>query len=170
MTMNLLDISRSDDGALTPKYDDVALLALLEQVRGSLARRASVEGRGLTVTADAAEVHFRADPELLQRVVENLIDNCLKYTPRGSAVTVRVTQPAGWVRVTVLDEGAGIPIEQRERIFDRYAQLEGDGGRVRQSRGLGLTSCKLAVEAQGGKIWVEGNGERGSAFIVELPH
>jgi signal transduction histidine kinase len=171
MVLNLLDISRSEDGKLIPQVSEFDALGLLEQVRGSAQRRADMESRTLIVEeAEGKPLHIRADMDLLRRVLDNLVDNSLKYTPRGTAVVLSASMHGDRVRLTVKDQGAGVPADQRERIFEKYAQLDTDVRlSMRASRGMGLVFCKLAAEAHGGRVWVEENTPRGSAFIVELP-
>lgn len=170
MLLNLLDVSRSEDGALVPRRDDVDLLALLEQVRGVAQRQADTQSRRLVVETSAPSLRGRLDADLVRRIVENLVDNCLKYTPRGTAVTLSVERDDTLVRIRVKDLGAGIPVDQRIRVFEKYARIdEGTAGEARSSRGLGLAFCKLAAEAHGGRIWVEENSPHGTIFVVELP-
>jgi two-component system sensor histidine kinase/response regulator len=170
MLLNLLDVSRSEDGALVPRLVDVELLALVEQVRGSVQRQADLQNRRIVVEAASSTVPAKVDAELVRRIVENLVDNCLKYTPRGTAVTLLIERNDTHVQVRVKDQGAGIPADQRERVFEKYARIdEGTLAGVRSSRGLGLAFCKLATEAHGGRIWVEENTPRGTVFVVELP-
>jgi two-component system sensor histidine kinase/response regulator len=170
MVLNLLDISRSEDGKLVPKMGDVDVPALLEQVRGATQRRADMENRKLEVRELDASFHIKGDFDLLRRVLENLVDNCLKYTPRGTTVVLDAEMIEGRVRLSVKDQGAGVPVDQRERIFEKYAQID-SGVRLaaRSSRGLGLVFCKLSAEAHGGRIWVEENTPKGSVFVVEIP-
>jgi signal transduction histidine kinase len=129
-----------------------------------------------------------ADSSLISRVLVNLIDNALKHSPRNSTVTIKIIPepieetsdltvqdvasvdsakaPRQVVRCTVLDMGPGIPGEFRDRVFERFTQLGGQ----RRGKGLGLAFCQLAVQAHGGRIWVEDNPRgRGSAFIFTLP-
>jgi two-component system clock-associated histidine kinase SasA len=109
------------------------------------------------------------DEERIDRVVANLIDNAIKYTPGGGQVTVIAEPGEGEVIVSVIDTGPGIPPEERERIFQRFARLARDRGK-RRGFGLGLVYCRLAVEAHGGRIWVEpGPKGMGSCFVFTLP-
>ncbi len=115
------------------------------------------------------------DEEKLHRILSNLVNNAIKFTPSGGEITVTV-EPVGdmMVQVSVSDTGPGIPLEDRERIFDRFAQLDGNGPRM-TGFGLGLTFCKMAIEAHGGQIWIEDgvveteNGDPGSTFAFTLP-
>ena len=108
------------------------------------------------------------------RVFHNLVDNAIKFTPNGGQVylwarkTIKADQPQ--VLIGVKDTGAGIPLEERDKLFLKFQQALLTKGR-RQGTGLGLAYCKLVVEAHGGRIWVESSGRagEGSEFIVEMP-
>jgi two-component system sensor histidine kinase/response regulator len=170
MLLNLLDVSRSEDGTLIPQLVDVELLALIEQVRSSVQRQADLQNRRLVVEAALSTVPARLDVELVRRIVENLVDNCLKYTPWTATVTVAVERSDTHVHIRVKDQGAGIPADQRSRVFEKYARIdEAATTGARSSQGLGLAFCKLATEAHGGRIWVEENVPQGAVFVIELP-
>jgi signal transduction histidine kinase len=172
MLMDLLDISRSADGKLTPKWANLSLTALIEDVRQTAARRAREQGHKLTVSVALANDTLRGDPALLRRVLENLIDNSFKYAGAAEgAITLEAKSAAdGFVHLSVCDEGPGVPAPYREKIFEPYAQLDRDANaHARSSRGLGLSFCRLAIEAHGGTIWVEDNVPEGSAFRMRLP-
>jgi signal transduction histidine kinase len=122
------------------------------------------------------------DREKIARVFTNLLDNSIKFTPPGGRVRISAQadgpdaeQASGWVICSVLDSGPGIPPEHRERIFEKFTQLSSPqspqepGKRIRGS-GIGLSFCKLAVKAHGGRIWIEeGPGGKGSDFKFTLP-
>ena len=112
-----------------------------------------------------------ADGDILRRVLQNLVDNAVRHGPVGSTVRVEGGPAAdGSLELRVIDQGAGIPPELRQRIFDRYARIEGaDQPRGHARHGLGLAFCRLAVENHGGSISVEPNQPRGSVFVVRLP-
>lgn len=100
----------------------------------------------------------------------NLVDNCVKYGPDDGTIQIEATRGSqGKVRLSVTDEGPGVPEHLRERIFDRYARAERDSFRSEDSRGLGLRFCKVVADAHGGEIWVEDAEPRGARFCVELP-
>lgn len=97
----------------------------------------------------------------------NLLDNALKYTPAGKDIIITAEQHQDMVMLSIVDSGPGISEADRERIFERFAQVAA-GAPTR--RGLGLTFCRLAVEAHGGEIWVEsGQDSCGSRFIFTIP-
>jgi signal transduction histidine kinase len=111
------------------------------------------------------------DEEKIGRVLTNLVDNAIKFTPPDGQVTI-MAEPApgevGRIRCGVHDSGTGIPAEYHERIFERFTQGPGKGNR-RRGTGLGLTFCRLMVEAHGGRIWVESESGQGSTFYFTLP-
>lgn len=110
-----------------------------------------------------------ADPDQIRRVLTNLTDNAIKYSPKGGPLVVTAVLVDGMVEVSVLDAGPGVAPEEREHIFARFAQVEAGGIRPR-GFGLGLSYCKLAVEAHNGRIWVEpGPNGVGSRFVFTLP-
>jgi len=122
-----------------------------------------------TVTLDAPEssLTLAADVGLIRRVFQNLLSNALKYTPAGGNVRIVVTPSPSEVRVAVTDAGPGIAPEYHQRIFEKFGQVEDRKNRL--GTGLGLTFCKLAVEAHGGRIGVESVVGQGSTFWLALP-
>jgi signal transduction histidine kinase len=106
---------------------------------------------------------------LFQRVLENLVENAMRHAPRESVVWIEDRQLAGEIEIRIADSGSGVPPDQRERIFDRFVQIDGSAPlSSRSGRGLGLTFCKSAVEAHGGRIWVE-DANPGAVFCIRLP-
>jgi len=109
------------------------------------------------------------DANLITRVIANLLGNAIKFTPSGNRVSISIERTANAVKLRVVDTGRGIPREYYERIFEKFGQLETQKQRDVSSTGLGLTFCKLAVEAHGGEIGVESEVGRGSSFWFALP-
>ena len=112
-----------------------------------------------------------ADRSLIRRVAENLIDNALKYTPPETTIWLQTRAgPDGSAELRVRDDGPGIPVANRVKIFEKYVQLDDPStAGARNGRGLGLAFCRLAVTLHGGEIWVEDNAPRGASFRVRLP-
>jgi signal transduction histidine kinase/signal transduction protein with GAF and PtsI domain len=171
---SLLDISKMESGAITLEYEPVDLREPCTAVIDDLAPLA--RELDITLAADIPpEVPLlRADIEKAERILLNLVDNALKYTPAGGSVAVRAHAPGtggaagGFIRIDVADTGPGVPDEHKMRLFDRFAQLDGQRGR-RRGTGLGLTFCRMAVEAHGGQIWIEDNPQGGAIFSFTLP-
>jgi two-component system sensor histidine kinase/response regulator len=170
MVMDLLDVGSDASGALVPKKSVFDLHELVAEVQRDSAARA--QQRNLSVVFDAGgPSHIRADRDLLRRVLGNLLDNAFKYAPKGGRITIAEHSPEeGRLELRVADEGPGIPEAFRARVFEKYFRLERDAAnQTRTSRGLGLLFCKVAVEAHGGRIWVEDAKPHGSAFCFDLP-
>lgn len=171
---SLLDISRLDSGVLTLDTEPTDMATLADSICVELSPLAQELEVTLTTDISDETPALDADPDKVERVLQNLVDNALKFCPAGGKVTIRTHQPEKdadgdrFVRIDVSDSGPGIPDEEKLRIFDRYAQMKGRRGRRRGS-GLGLTFCRLVVEAHGGRIWIEDNPGGGSIFAFTLP-
>lgn len=167
MLLNLLDISRSDEGGLEARKDAIALQTLFEQVLRDFDLK--VQAANLTLSADSGSLSVIGDESLLLRVLENLVENAIRHAPENTQVQLIAARKDKMVEVRVADQGVGIAPELRERIFEPFVQLE-HGERVlqRSGRGLGLTFCKAAVEAHGGKIWIE-DVKPGAAICFTVP-
>ncbi len=162
MLLNLLDLSRGDEGRLLPAYEDIDLAAHVAMVLEEL--QIAAAANRVALSADIAVARpLRADPSLLTRVLANLVENALRHSPEGGMVSVRACVEHDGLVVRVADTGAGVPEDLRRRVFDRF---ESSGG-IR-NRGLGLAFCKLAVEAHGGTIWIE-DAAPGAVFCMRLP-
>jgi heavy metal sensor kinase len=162
---DLLFLARADAGVAPPPNDPVDLNAVIDDARPAMA--ALAERGGLELTVDASgPVWVLGSAPLLFRVVLNLVDNAIKYTPAGGQVIVRLTA-GGQAELTVCDTGPGIAPEEQARIFDRF--YRGDPARERGGSGLGLALTRSIVQLHGGRIAVESQPEHGTCFRVRLP-
>jgi two-component system, sensor histidine kinase and response regulator len=167
MILNMLDIGRMEAGldiAQTSAFDLSALIAEDVDECVGMARSGEIE-----LVSESGPARAQADPALVRRVIANLLNNAIKHTPRGGRVTVQTVAVGDRIEVRVCDTGEGIPPEDRERIFEKFARVSGQRGSTRQDRGLGLAFCRMAVEAHGGRIAVESEPGRGSVFTFTLP-
>jgi signal transduction histidine kinase len=163
MITNLMDLAKADEGQLAPAKQPLDAKTLVEAVVVDLAARAAASGVALTSRVDAKQIV--GDPDLLHRVLANLVDNAIRHAPEQSEIVVSVAHGAHGIEVRVSDAGPGVPVEQRERVFERFHS--GGDRATRANRGLGLAFCKQAVEAHGGKIWIEDGGP-GAVFAIRL--
>jgi signal transduction histidine kinase len=169
MTTNLLDVCNATSGALYTACAPVELSALLAEVT-QYARAACGSERRIEITTRLGVPVAYTDRELVRRILENLLSNALKYAPQGSAVTLEMSSDVDHLSFRVIDQGPGVPASAREAIFDEHFRLGRDAElHSRTSYGLGLTFCRLAVEALSGRIWVEDATRAGAVFCVELP-
>ena len=171
MVNDLLDVSKMQSGRMDVNREPVQLRSIvdaaLEQVHYLAEDRQIALGTQLSPDLPA----LYADREKVRRVLVNLLANAIKFTPRGGSVSLSASHAADdqQVLVAVADTGEGIPEEYRETIFDKFAQVESRKAGRSMATGLGLTFCKMAVEAHGGRIWVESKVGEGSTFFFTLP-
>lgn len=166
---SLLDISRMQSGSMELALDPINVHQLVASVLAELFSQASDFGVILCNEVEPGLPPVLADLGKAQRILINLVDNALKFTPSGGQVVVSaVPISETMLAISISDNGPGIPEEYREKIFDRFTQVPGQRGRRRGS-GLGLTFCRLAVEAHGGRIWMEPRPGGGSIFTFSLP-
>lgn len=171
MILNLLDISRSEDGALSLHTEPVPVMGLVHDVQEILQFQMEERRQELAVTVDDDARLVRVDRELVRRVLLNLLDNACRHAPvRGRIEVLAGIRRPGWVRISVANSGATIAPEYRERVFEKYVRLDREAAdRIEPGRGLGLPFCRTAVEAHGGRIWVSERDEGGTAFCFEVP-
>jgi signal transduction histidine kinase len=168
LILNLLDINKSEEGQLSPSLAPLDLPALAANLVETTEVRARAKEIELTSDLGGVEV-LSADRDLVRRVLENLLENALRYAPKGSRVSLSAVAHADEIELRVADQGKGVPENLREGIFERFVQLDsGDRTAPRTGRGLGLTFCRLAVEAHGGRIYVE-DASPGAVFCIRLP-
>lgn len=167
MIAELLDIPRLEEGRLELKPRPIGAMPLLEEVR--LASAMAAQFRRLKLEVEVPEgLEFQGDRSLLLRVVENLVTNALRYTPPNGRVRMEVGTDGAGIYLAVRNDGTPIAPEQRERLFDKYAQGDKEK-RARSGYGLGLYFCKLAVEAHGGQLTVEDMPGWPTSFVARFP-
>jgi len=163
MIRNLLDLSRGDEGAVTPTWTGVALKPLVAEVFGELdvvAKLSSVEQRA---SLEIDTVH--ADADLLHRALANLVENAIRHAPKKTEVVVTARECDGLTEIRIADQGPGVPPELRSLIFDPFVSSEGETSpSSRRGHGLGLAFCRLVAQAHGGSISLEGTG--GAEFVL----
>ncbi len=165
----LLEVSRLESGNFPLTRSEIQLRVLLIDVAKQM--EVLAQRNHVLVRVEAAEdlPPLTADRALLERVLANLMDNALKYTPPNGTIALSATVEGDYLLVAVGDTGPGVPPDQRERVFEWFAQIGGEKLK-RRGFGLGLTFCRLAVEAHGGRIWVEsGDDGAGTQFVFSLP-
>jgi signal transduction histidine kinase len=163
MITNLLDIERADEGQLLPSRKPVDAHVLISAVLDELQVPASTAG--LTLVAEVGSPTMYVDPDLVHRVLANLVENAIRHAPEGSEVRLTVVRMLDTTEIRVTDAGRGVPPDLRATVFDRF--MSGGEGATRTNRGLGLAFCKLAVEAHGGRIWIE-DADPGAVFCIRI--
>ena len=170
MALDLLDLARLDSGTADLKMTPVNMTALLNSVIEKFSPMATKAGVDLRLDLANDLPILNGDGDRLAQVFTNLVDNALKFTPRGGTVTIRAVQDRGEVQVSVSDTGEGIPAEAIPHIFDRFYQADSArAGGEKHGAGLGLAIVHDFVAAHGGRITVRSSLGRGTAFIVHIP-
>jgi two-component system, sensor histidine kinase and response regulator len=167
---DLLEVSRIEEATMTLDLQALAPAALLNEVVHEWSIRFQQEqATAIVDVADDSPV-FEADKGLLKRVLGNLIQNALTHS--ASAVTIHLSarRDGEGILFTIADNGPGIPPEYHELIFRKFERVKNANIPRTRSSGLGLAFCKLAIDAHGGRIWVQSAGDgKGSAFHFSLP-
>jgi signal transduction histidine kinase len=167
---DLLEVSRLEEAELELDLQPLAPAALLAEVMHEWKMRFQQEDAEATVDVSDDAPVFEADKALIKRVLGNLIQNALTHTAHAVRLTLSARRDGDGVMLTVSDNGPGIPVAYHEVIFRKFERVKMPNAPRTRSSGLGLAFCKLAVEAHGGRIWVQSAGEgQGSAFHVSLP-
>lgn len=172
MINELLDITRLQEGRLPLTLQVISADQFLGDLVTQAQGRAETESKHLFFELSDPPPLIQIDKGLMTRVMSNLIDNAFKYTPHEGGISVLVKDTKDQkVQIRVIDQGPGIPLEWRERIFQRFTQVNDGERKSKAGTGLGLTFCRMVVEAHQGKIWVEdAPSDIGSQFVIVLPN
>jgi PAS domain S-box-containing protein len=175
MVDSLMDMSRLESGRAVL---DAEAMRFPEAARKLLVRLEPLAKQRQIALQFQFEEHLPAvwaDEDMVRRVVLNLLDNALKFTPAGGQIRLEVQRESSsradahdGLRCSIIDNGPGIPPEAQSHIFDRFMRTNTGGAQLRGT-GLGLAFCRLAIEAHGGSIWVEAEPGAGSTFVFTLP-
>jgi signal transduction histidine kinase len=170
---SLLDINKMEEGKLVPQREVTHLPELIDGLLEQFKPVAEQRKISLFFSPWEKIPSISIDRSLMQRVIANLLNNAIRHSPQGGTIqmAVNLVPEKGGLCISVKDNGDGLAPEYHQKIFDKFEQvkLKSEEGRVGSS-GLGLNFCKMAVEAHGGKIWVESEGEgRGCTFRSLLP-
>jgi two-component system phosphate regulon sensor histidine kinase PhoR len=171
---DLFELSQIESGALQLQLEATSLGPLVDRTVSAYQAQARESAITLEEAVDPVLPTVVADPPRLERVLRNLLDNALRYTPAGGRISVAARAEGQDVRVTVADTGPGLPPDDLERVFDRFyragqSRSRGEGPRRGHSgAGLGLTIARGVIQAHGGRIWAELPPGGGTAFHFTL--
>ncbi|MBN2432128.1 MAG: DUF3365 domain-containing protein [Acidobacteria bacterium] len=173
MVSNILDVNRLEEGKLEINVQVIPICDFLESQTAPWLQQAERQDKSFQLechTLMGQTIH--SDPDLLARILENLISNAVKHTSPRTGLIRLVARPAedDGVLFEVIDNGEGIPAEFMDRLFEKYSVLKNQADhRPNSNTGLGLFFCKLAVETMGGRIWAESEPAEGTTFVFHLP-
>jgi signal transduction histidine kinase len=169
LVTGILDVRRLEEGRMPIEYQAVAPTEVINMCLDEMRPLLTVHKLSTTVDVLQDLPPVRADYSTLIRILGNLLDNAAKFTPPGGHITIKARKVAAGIQFSITDTGYGIPPDQQDRIFEKFAQAGIRAEGKRAGVGLGLTFCKLAVEIQHGNIWVESDEGTGTTFHFTLP-
>lgn len=167
MVESLLDIQRLEEGKAVLDVKPASLHNLLASAAQLVQPLAAESNQRLTFELVDDLPPVTCDADMILRVITNLMENAVKYTPLGGTIKLSAALNDGSVRISVADSGPGIPKHMQRQIFDKFSRVKYHD--APKGVGLGLAFCRLAVEAHGGQIWVESEPEQGSIFNFTIP-
>jgi signal transduction histidine kinase len=168
MINNILDVAKLETGKMKLALTDFDPKETVERVVKIMEPQAVKSGVKLLSQGLESVPQIRADSDLIERVIMNLVSNAIKFTPSEGRVDIIGQDLPDRIQITVADTGQGIPPDYLEKVFDKFQQA-GMGTGEKRGTGLGLTIAKYGVEAHLGKIWVESEMGKGSRFSFWLP-
>lgn len=166
---DLLALSRLESASPGLRRESAQIASLLTTLVDDVRGRPAADGHLLSLAIDPELGPVMIDPLKITQVVENLLDNAIKYTPRGSRIEVSARLAAAEVEVCVRDNGPGIPAADLPHIFERFYRVDKGRSREKGGTGLGLSIVKHIVQLHGGRVWVESKPAHGAAFFFTLP-
>jgi signal transduction histidine kinase len=164
----VLDIAKIESGQFTLNMTEYAIESVVETVRAATESLAQNKKVTLTTSVDKALPIGLGDEQRLTQVLLNLVGNAIKFTDAGE-ITIAAGVRNGHFAVSVTDTGPGIPLDQQDRIFDQFHQVDSSITKAKGGTGLGLAIAKQIVEMHGGRIWVVSTPGKGSTFQMQLP-
>jgi NtrC-family two-component system sensor histidine kinase KinB len=165
---SLLDLDRLETNRAVLNISQASIGALVAEAVEEIHPTAEAKGQLLKMELPPRLPAVEMDVDMIRRVLINLLENAIKYTRSGDQITVTAGAKDGTLLVSVTDSGPGIPSEDQDNIFDKFTRVTHDDRP--KGLGLGLAFCRMAVEAHGGKIWVESEEGKGSTFSFTIPH
>lgn len=169
LILDLLSLARIESGYETFDFQPVAIAEIVDACRRQRQSFAADKGQRLITEAPGAAISAWADAEALLEILDNLVDNAIKYTPAGGTIRVRWWQERGEVHIAVEDTGVGIPPHELPRVFQRFYRVDKARSRQLGGTGLGLSIVKHLTLAMNGNVRAESKMNEGSRFVVTLP-
>ncbi|MDA1193260.1 MAG: ATP-binding protein [Candidatus Poribacteria bacterium] len=166
---DLLDLSRIESGRIEMRFSSINLVEVTQHRIEEIRPPADEKNISISLEAEPGLPRARADAERIGQVITNFLGNAVKFTPENGQVRVRLRREGNLLSVQVIDNGPGIPIDEQQKIFDKFHQVSNVTTRQQGGTGLGLAIAKSIVEAHGGRIWVDSEIGKGSDFRFVVP-
>ncbi len=164
-----LDVSRIEQGKMRYDFSDFDIQPFIASIINEFQPNVKVSGLSLTFNTKKGDYFIHADQGKVKQVISNLLDNAIKYTPRGKIEVTVLRTPSDKIQVIFKDTGVGIPADVMPKLFDKFSRAPGASQTNITGTGLGLYVAKKMMEAHRGRVWAESEGkDKGSTFILEL--
>jgi signal transduction histidine kinase len=163
-------IHQLDDLESIPNHLDLKkfnLTILVKKIKDAFELQASQ--KNITISVDGKSINIYADYNQMNQVISNLLENAVKFTPKGGSILLKIMQKKDKVQLSISDTGIGIPKEKQERIFDRFYQIESSRNSEIKGQGIGLAIVKSIIYSHGGRVFVESEVDVGTTITIELP-
>jgi PAS domain S-box-containing protein len=164
---NLLELARRQSGRLVLKTQSVDVKQITETVIGKLKGKSTIHHLIDNIPQELPLA--MADSLRVERIVYNLMDNAIKYSPKGGDIRVSAKLDGDFIEVSISDQGEGISVQDQTRLFENFERLDEAAIKSIQGTGMGLRVCGILVAAQGGKIWLDSEKGKGTTFFFTLP-
>lgn len=168
LIMSILDVSKMESNKMNVIRSKINIKKIFEDIESGLYSTYENKNIKLEIEFSVDSSEIVADSELFKRILINLISNAIKYSPQNGIVKLQITKEGAKTKFFVMDQGKGIPEEFKDKIFEKFGQIEIEKKGERYSTGLGLTFCKMAVEAHGGEIGFYKNNDGGNTFWFNI--
>ena len=166
---NILDISKIEAGKMELGYKNVELASKLKMIRNFLLPIADQKNIKIEIDVDSKLRSICADEDKFVQIMYNLVDNAIKFSCENSLVKIRARKKGDLVEITVKDTGIGIKVEDQNKLFKPFSQIDSFSSRKSQGTGLGLSLVKQIVQLHGGYVWFKSNPSEGSVFAFAIP-
>lgn len=170
---NIVDTTRIDTGEFRADFGNYEIVSLVEDIAMSTVSFAKSKNISIEFDTNVEEHYIKYDPSMIEKIVLNLISNSIKYTKYskyGGIIKIDIILEEKWIKILFEDNGIGIPLEMKDKIFDRFLRLDNSLRRLNEGSGIGLSIVKSMVEVHGGSISVNSILNQGSVFEVKLPN
>lgn len=166
---NIIDITKIDSGVVKPNFINYDIIQLVEDITMSVLSSVELKGIDIIFDTEVEEKLIKCDPNMIERIMLNLLSNAIKFSSDNGNILVSVAEERGYIIIEVKDDGIGVPLEMKNKIFNKFEQIDKSLNRKTEGSGIGLYIVKLLVELHSGYIELESEEGKGSEFRVYIP-
>ena len=166
---NLIDMTKINSGAIKPNFINYDIIQLVEDITMSVLSSVELKGIDIIFDTEIEEKLIKCDPNMIERIVLNLLSNAIKFSSSNGNILVSIASKDGYIIIKVKDDGIGVPLEMKNKIFNKFEQIDKSLNRKTEGSGIGLSIVKLLVDLHSGFIELDSEEGKGSEFSIYLP-